>query len=180
MVYFIFDHLLLKVRRYPAMNRQLPNGSGEDSSISAQFLDILKSALSIRTRTIPQTHSYPHNSVPETTPRVAVLFSGGLDCSVLAFLIHNLLPPTEPIDLINVAFENPRTVAAQNTKLEDVYNVCPDRITGRAGWEELKSLSQGTGRNWRFVEVRSSMKLPNNRLISHTRKPCVSVRKSQS
>src|SRR5271154_6499629 len=162
------------------MNRELPNGTGEDPSISAQFLDILKSALSIRTRTIPQTHSYPHKSVREITPRIAVLFSGGLDCSVLAFLIHALLPPTEPIDLINVAFENPRTVAAQNTKLEDVYNVCPDRITGRAAWEELKSLSQGTGRNWRFVEVRSSMKLPNNRLISHTRKPCVSVRKSQS
>jgi asparagine synthetase B (glutamine-hydrolysing) len=165
------------------MNRQLPNGTGEDSSISAQFLDILKSALSIRTRTIPQTHSY--NSVREITPRVAILFSGGLDCSVLAFLIHTLLPPAEPIDLINVAFENPRTVAAQNTKPDDVYNVCPDRITGRAGWEELESLSQGTGRNWRFVEVCSSMRYSSmrsskNRSISRTKKPCVSERRSQS
>jgi hypothetical protein len=162
------------------MNRQLPDGTGEDFAISVQFLDILKSALSIRTRTIPQTHSYPHNSLPETTPRVAVLFSGGLDCSVLAFLIHTLLAPTESIDLINVAFENPRTVAAQNTKPDDGYNVCPDRITGRAGWEELKSLSQGTGRNWRFVEVRSWMKSSKNRLISHTKKPCVNVKRSQS
>ena len=71
----------------------------------------------------------------------------------MAFLIHAVLPITEPIDLINVAFENPRTVAAQNTNAEDIYNICPDRITGRTGWEELKSLSQDTGRVWRFVEV---------------------------
>src|SRR5277367_7045425 len=107
------------------MNRQLPKDTEEDSSIPPQFLDILKSALSIRTRTISQTHSHHHQSVPETTPRVAVLFSGGLDCSVLAYLIHTLLPATEPIDLINVAFENPRTVAAQKTDPDHVYNVCP-------------------------------------------------------
>jgi len=135
------------------MNRQLPKDTEEDISIPEQFLDILKSALSIRTRTMPQTHPHLHHSFQETTPRIAVLFSGGLDCSVLALLIHTLLPPTEPIDLINVAFENPRTVAAQKTVSDDVYNVCPDRITGRAGWEELKRLSQGTSRIWRFVEV---------------------------
>jgi hypothetical protein len=64
-----------------------------------------------------------------------------------------MLPPDEPIDLINVAFENPRTVAAQKIKAEDVYRVCPDRITGLAGWEELGRSSQGTSRNWRFIEV---------------------------
>ena len=71
----------------------------------------------------------------------------------MAWLIHTLLPPGEPIDLINVAFENPRTVAAQKTLPEDVYNVCPDRITGRAGWEELCKLSSGQARKWRFIEV---------------------------
>ena len=137
------------------MNRQLPSGCGDDPSIALQFLDILKSALSIRTRTIPQTHSLLHNLVREATPRVAVLFSGGLDCSVLAFLIHTLLSPSESIDLVNVAFENPRAVAAQNIKPHNVYSMCPDRITGRAGWEELKSLSHRNGRNWRFIEVLS-------------------------
>lgn len=136
------------------MNRQLPQKTEEDNSIPEQFLDVLKSALSIRTRTIPQTHSHSHHCVTETTPRVAVMFSGGLDCSILAFLIHTLLPATEPIDLINVAFENPRTVAAQKTSADDVYNVCPDRITGRAGWEELKSISRGSSRLWRFVEAK--------------------------
>ena len=134
------------------MNRALPTGDVEDPSTPAQLLDVLTTALSIRTRTIPQTHTYDSYST-KVTPRVAVLFSGGLDCSVIAWLIHTLLPPDEPIDLINVAFENPRTVATQKTKAEDVYRVCPDRITGLAGWEELCRLSQGASRNWRFIEV---------------------------
>jgi asparagine synthetase B (glutamine-hydrolysing) len=36
--------------------------------------------------------------------RVGVLFSGGIDSSVIAYIIGQLLPPDEPVDLINVAF----------------------------------------------------------------------------
>ena len=137
------------------MNRDLPTGHEEDPATPSQLLKVLTSALSIRTRTIPQTHTHT-SSGNETSPRIAVLFSGGLDCSVIAWLIHTLLPINEPIDLINVAFENPRTVAAQKTKLEDVYSVCPDRITGRAGWEELCKRSEESSRRWHFVEVGSA------------------------
>ena|SRR5579859_5944560 len=135
------------------MNKSLPTTTEEDPSTPKELLDALTTAISIRTRTIPQTYIHNHISEEESPPRVAVLFSGGLDCSVLAWLVHTLLPPDEPIDLINVAFENPRTVAAQKTRDEDVYSVCPDRITGRAGWEELRRLSQESGRNWQFIEV---------------------------
>lgn len=133
------------------MNKTLPVSMDEDTTTPIQFLNILTSALSIRTRTIPWTHT--HTAAIATSPRVAILFSGGLDCSVLAWLIHTLLPPNEPIDLINVAFENPRTISAQKTQPEDIYNVCPDRITGRAGWEELRQLSHGTHRIWNFIEI---------------------------
>ncbi|OAA45348.1 asparagine synthetase domain containing protein 1 [Beauveria brongniartii RCEF 3172] len=63
---------------------------------------------------------------------VAVLFSGGLDCTVLARLTHNLLPKDDQIDLLNVAFENPR-IAAQHKDLdqEKLFELCPDRMTGR-------------------------------------------------
>lgn len=44
--------------------------------------------------------------------RIAILFSGGLDCTVLARMAHDLLPSDQHIDLINVAFENPRVVQA--------------------------------------------------------------------
>jgi asparagine synthetase B (glutamine-hydrolysing) len=34
-----------------------------------------------------------------------VLFSGGVDSTFLAYMLHRVLPPSEPIDLINIAFQ---------------------------------------------------------------------------
>lgn len=89
---------------------------------------------------------------------MAVLFSGGLDCTVIARLCHELLGPDEDIDLINVAFENPRVAAnankskdAQSSENFDIYEVCPDRITGRKSFAELQAVCPG--RTWRLVAV---------------------------
>lgn len=82
--------------------------------------------------------------------KVAVLFSGGLDCTILARLCHDLLPLEESIDLLNVAFENPRI----HSKLEPgviPYELCPDRVTGRSSHAELEQVCPG--RRWRFVEI---------------------------
>ncbi|KAG8985492.1 hypothetical protein FRB90_004662 [Tulasnella sp. 427] len=102
---------------------------------------------------------------------VAVLFSGGIDCTVLAYLAHQHLPLSEPIDLLNVAFENPRTLRAAFKPLkkskkarttaevekEDepeqgraTYDV-PDRVTGRDEVEELRGCC--AERTWNFVEI---------------------------
>jgi asparagine synthetase B (glutamine-hydrolysing) len=81
-----------------------------------------------------------------------VLFSGGLDCTVLARLASDAIPAEQPIDLLNVAFENPRV--ASNLKLqsvEDLYELCPDRITGRKAFSELVECCPT--RTWRFVTV---------------------------
>ena len=88
----------------------------------------------------------------ETDARVAVLFSGGLDCTVLARLAHDLIPRDQSIDLINVAFENPR-IAAQfpGCSRDDLYEKCPDRLTGRSAFAELSRVCPE--RNWRFVAV---------------------------
>ena len=63
-----------------------------------------------------------------------------------------MMPPEQAIDLINVAFENPR-IAAQNTKLsaDELYELCPDRMTGRKSFAEL--LTVCPSRRWRFVTV---------------------------
>ncbi|KAM3427555.1 hypothetical protein MY4824_009376 [Beauveria thailandica] len=90
--------------------------------------------------------------VNEPQVSVAVLFSGGLDCTVLARLTHELLPKDDQIDLLNVAFENPR-IAAQHKDLdpEKLFELCPDRMTGRQSFAELiKSCPE---RTWRFVAV---------------------------
>jgi asparagine synthetase B (glutamine-hydrolysing) len=110
----------------------------------------------IRVRNIPQLGC----GSPGADAKVAVLFSGGLDCTLLARLSHDVLPKDESIDLVNVAFENPRVAAALKVKHEkekgaepmpSIYESCPDRITGRAGYAELQKVCPG--RVWRFVAV---------------------------
>lgn len=90
-----------------------------------------------------------------------MLFSGGLDCTVMARMCHDITPLAQGIDLINVAFENPR-VAANAQKLRgqedsgsfDIYEACPDRITGRKSFAELQEVCPG--RAWKFLAVRLS------------------------
>lgn len=100
--------------------------------------------------------------------RVAILFSGGLDCICLAALANQHLPESEAIDLLNVAFENPRIEKAKSQPIKkkknkkskkegeeseqkvetpvmepevrSIYDT-PDRLTGRAGVEELRYLN---------------------------------------
>jgi len=108
---------------------------------------------------------------------VAVLFSGGIDSTVCAFLAHQHIPLDEPIDLLNIAFENPRKIRVQvdgnvggikkkkqrailktsvfiDEQLSERYNpdyLVPDRVAGLSELEELRRLCPG--RQWNFVEV---------------------------
>lgn len=74
-------------------------------------------------------------------PRVAVMFSGGIDSMVIARLADLHTPPEQPIELLNVAFGAGAARA-------------PDRLSGLSGWRELERLSE---RQWRFVEVDISL-----------------------
>lgn len=77
---------------------------------------------------------------------IGILFSGGLDCSVLAALAHLILPPETPIELINVAFGNEPQLA-------------PDRIATFRAITELLRLPQDNDyrgqqqREWRLVLI---------------------------
>jgi asparagine synthetase B (glutamine-hydrolysing) len=123
----------------------------------------------------------PPGSTDGHQVRVAVLFSGGLDCTVLARMAHDILPSDQQIDLINVAFENPRVIKAAkdsaraknggnklhksgkgancpSSAVESEYiggqspfECCPDRETGRKAFQELQSICPD--RCWRFVAV---------------------------
>ncbi|KAJ4385512.1 hypothetical protein N0V93_009940 [Gnomoniopsis smithogilvyi] len=115
----------------------------------------LTESLKLRVLNVPTP---PSMSDQQPQWRVAVLFSGGLDCTVLARLCHDLLPQDQGVDLINVAFENPRVAAnAKKSKDQamldsfDIYEVCPDRITGRKSFAELQAVCPG--RTWRFLCV---------------------------
>ena len=92
--------------------------------------------------------------------KLAVLFSGGVDSAVLAALADLCLPKDQPIDLLNIAFEKPKTQKINpnqksKIKFEKKLNIptideflVPDRISGL---ECLKELNPK--RKWNFVEI---------------------------
>ncbi|KIH87088.1 hypothetical protein SPBR_04832 [Sporothrix brasiliensis 5110] len=128
-----------------------------DSPSVRELRDQLTASLRLRVCNVPRppstsTLSNVHPDTDRVDTRIAVLFSGGLDCTVLARLAHDLLPADQGIDLINVAFENPRVVAhLAPEKKGDIYEACPDRVTGRASLAELERVCPA--RAWRFVAV---------------------------
>ncbi|KAF9356729.1 hypothetical protein BGX26_004843 [Mortierella sp. AD094] len=136
----------------------------------SDMISILGDSVRRRVQDIPRT-GLPHDA------RVGILFSGGLDCLCLAALADRFLPEGEAIDLLNVGFENPRSVKAKvaeealalkrqkklglaatnngtsskTSRAQDSkYNV-PDRITGYESLAELKRIAPH--RHWNFVEV---------------------------
>lgn len=86
--------------------------------------------------------------------RVAVLFSGGVDCTVLAALCHRHLPPSEPVDLVNVAFAG-RRLGARAERHARLAALVPDRVTALNGWLELSQAFPS--RTWRLIEVDVSL-----------------------
>lgn len=134
----------------PSMNNMLPSTAQILATPTTNTVSNLQSqlqqSLRLRVTDIPLFSGNPSDV------KIAVLFSGGLDCTLLARLAHDLLPNYQPIDLLNIAFENPRSLKAAN--LPDgssPYEICPDRITGRSSHAEL--LRSCPGRTWQFVAV---------------------------
>lgn len=109
-------------RPYGAIDRGL--AQPDETRLSAEvdhFTILLRE--SVRTRM----------TAPHSTPDVAVMFSGGVDCTVLARLMHDCLPSDRRIVLINVAFENARV-----KDREGMYTT-PDRRTALQSLAELEA-----------------------------------------
>lgn len=120
------------------------------SDAAARLVDVLGEAVRRR------VGSLPHPPPACGRANVAILFSGGIDSMVLAALADRHLPDHEPVDLLNVAFQlqEPKKPkpgrGAADIKASGPFDV-PDRLTGRAGLEELKQLNRS--RRWNFVEI---------------------------
>ena len=112
--------------------------------------EFLEASLRIRVEHIPV-----RPCARDESPRMAILFSGGLDCTILARMVHDIVPRHQEIDLLNVAFENPRVNDAaarrghKHHSSQSPYASCPDRITGKSSHQELVRICPQ--RRWRLV-----------------------------
>lgn len=150
----ILSNLLPQVSSIGRFNTSLPS-TKLPLTLSSSSVGALKEQLLNSLR--PRVLNIPKPPSPDVSSgaRVALLFSGGLDCTVLAQLVHELLGAEQSIDLLNVAFENPRVVAQLEKeaggKSVSSYEACPDRISGRKSLAELERVCPG--RAFRFVAV---------------------------
>ncbi|KAI4164635.1 MAG: hypothetical protein LQ342_001609 [Letrouitia transgressa] len=150
---------------FPDINR---TNSGHSSKLSLACPAVedlskrLHDSLSCRVLGIPVPPTESSNP-----SRLGVLFSGGVDCTLLARSVHDILPPEQSIDLLNVAFENPRVVEAakanpsKSRSATSAFTLCPDRITGLASFMELQTVCPQ--RDWRFV----SIDIPYEETLAH-------------
>ncbi|KAI9221839.1 asparagine synthase-domain-containing protein [Blastocladiella britannica] len=143
-------NMSLDVRLEPPFHPQvLPPLATLPAAVQTAASDLLQSlSTAVRARVLA-TPAVPSANDYASAP-IGILFSGGIDCSVVAALAHQHLPAHVPIDLINVAFENPRALAAvKGAVAVDPYLV-PDRKTARARLSELQTVFPD--RHWRLLE----------------------------
>ncbi|RWS15704.1 asparagine synthetase domain-containing protein 1-like isoform X1 [Dinothrombium tinctorium] len=111
--------------------------TSESDHVIDQFLSVLDNA--VRVRVELQNSTCKNCLKPCDHSILAVLFSGGLDSTVLAALADNHLPFNIPIDLINVAFDKRAA----------------DRLTAISALNELREMRPN--RLWNFVSVDVSL-----------------------
>ncbi|TGZ74308.1 hypothetical protein CRM22_001029 [Opisthorchis felineus] len=130
--------------------------------VCEEFLKLLCSAVRDRVRLASSTCTncslWPktHEAAGCGHSRFGVLFSGGLDSTVIAALCDRFIPSDQPIDLINVAFEQSAPDASSkitnsSTCQKGSTSDAPDRQTAWQSFRELCSLSPN--RNWQLVLV---------------------------
>lgn len=136
------DLLKFKISHKETILRDLLRNNEWLERVNA-LTNLLKQAISKRISTQPP---YCKNCMSSMSvckhATTGVLFSGGIDCSILALLSDAFVDKDRPIDLINVAFDS--------KKLNGDYNT-PDRQTGLDSLRELQHLCPE--RVWNFLQV---------------------------
>jgi len=175
----------------------LPNVVSDNLKAAVdRFISELDKSVCLQVQSIPQqkfvllVFSFSITSYYDQSPgkaRIAILFSGGIDSTALCYFADRYssflflplskcydrhIPKDEPIDLLNVAFENPRKIRVQLEGNPDAlskhvkrerrkfeqngcvqqYNtsyLVPDRIGGLEELEELQKVCPE--RIWNFV-----------------------------
>ncbi|XP_070979077.1 asparagine synthetase domain-containing protein 1 [Oncorhynchus clarkii lewisi] len=169
---------LLEIEHDPSLQSSVEDlevllKSGVREPVVNCLIDVLSEAVRRRVQCLP-FDTQVTSPLTNDQAAIAILFSGGIDSMVLAALADRHIPTHQPIDLLNVAFklQEPKIVKESTKKSKkhktkpmdsktdvpdsNVYNPfgVPDRITGRAGLQELQDLNPE--RRWNFVEINIS------------------------
>ncbi|KAK1789171.1 hypothetical protein P4O66_015115 [Electrophorus voltai] len=167
--------------------------SAEKREMVGSFIGVLSEAVRRRVQCLPLQDTAAQDT--NKAAHVAILFSGGIDSMILAVLADHHIPADRPVDLLNVAFKlqelkmNQVSRKKGHNQKKDCTNAdapsdqqksncfdVPDRITGRAGLQELKNLSPA--RKWNFVEInvtQEELKEMREKRISHLVHPLDTV-----
>ncbi|CAF0933394.1 unnamed protein product [Didymodactylos carnosus] len=155
--------------------------SEQFQTVSETYYSLLRSAVECRVTNLPtlcrqckrdymknelnyKVNLRLKNSCPHS--KLAILFSGGLDSSVLAAIADQFMPENEQIDLLNVAFYP--DLSNKTTTVPP-----PDRQTGLQALMELN-----TNRKWNFVQIDvdlNELKCLRDEIIKDVIYPCSTV-----
>lgn len=107
-----------------------------------RLMELLNKSLADRIKATPSycRHCLPSSSVQCDHARIGILFSGGIDCTILAYLSDSLIDKSLPIDLINVSFEKIERGKKQKANDNEIDYCTPDRISARETLLELTTL----------------------------------------
>lgn len=144
----------MHVRSVPRMSHEwrLPAVSvpdpvvGPKQDVVDRLVEVLRASVQSRLPTIYCRSSMDGKGQAQHAS-LAILFSGGLDCTTLALLADESVPSEEPIDLLNVAFETSTT----NYHPTEGQFGTPDRLTALEACAELQDLRPK--REWRLVRI---------------------------
>lgn len=120
---------------YFSLNKS-KEASGFTETDVTRFTDVLRQSVFKRCHNVINSES------------IGVLFSGGVDCSVITSLAASILPSNVAIDLFNVAFEG-------NSGIAENYMV-PDRLTGLRSYQDLSRMHPE--RKFNFITINVTKK----------------------
>ena len=108
-----------------AITRRLPDNIALMNISSSTASSLTKSGNDGNNNSnIKKNNNVVDSNIYQTNSKIAVLFSGGLDSTVVAALLDKQYEKDQPIDLLNVCFDYPR-------------HKSPDRVTALASYVDL-------------------------------------------
>ena len=131
------DALRIAIGRAATQNIRAPTRPLSSSGAVAaadELRALLRDSVRVRVTAIPAGRS----------SHIGILFSGGIDCAILAALTTEFVPDEDAIDLINVAF-------AGDLSADAVSRLVPDRIAAINTFIELSETFPQ--RHWRLILV---------------------------